>query len=170
MASKVLQIHNSDSESSEESGQDDPPPTTRKRRELTWDKVEKFGSGSEAKNYVKNQKQWRLSSKMSTEAGDKVYYHCKVSRSCMAKVYILVKSDCLNAELFQTTTTHTHEPKPSWGMTEEIKAKVNQLYADGVTKPKIMLSRIRDAGLREPKKRTLDNYLSAYRKKTGMFQ
>ena len=112
MASKVLLIHNSGSESSADS-EDDEPPNKRTKQSVIWDQGREFATGIEAHDLIKSEKQWRMRSKSITEAGDKVYYDCKVSRSCLAKVYVLVQSNSLKANLYQSTSTHP------WGETDE---------------------------------------------------
>src|SRR5690348_3583295 len=62
----------------------EPPKKKSRGCGLDWNKVEVFGTLEECKNYMKTQKFW-MKRKISTELGNKTYYHCKYSKDCSMK-------------------------------------------------------------------------------------
>jgi len=111
------------------------------------------------------EKLWRMSGKNDGLRGRKISYNCKYSKLCGAKVYLLFKYDSDDAELYRTTSEHTHDDPKCRGLTDSTKEKVIQLLNDGVNKPKIILSTIKECGLEEPPIRMLKNFLFHFRRK-----
>ena len=171
MASQLLNIDSSDTDSPDtdsdlelsDDSQKDEPLTKRTRGSHDWTKSKSFTTANEALDFVKAEKIWRMCGKYDTIAGYKIHYNCKVSSSCSAKVYILLKSESQDADIYQTTPEHDHELKPQRGLSAATKD--NQLYSDGVTKPKLILSRLRNCGIEEPTSSALTSYLVRYRRK-----
>jgi len=169
MASRPLSYINSDSsdlESDSNSETEGEPPTKRQKQSHNWIRVKCFPTGKEALDFVKGEKLWRMSGKHDGLQGRKISYNCKYSKLCGAKVYLLFKSDSQVTELYNTTSEHTHDPKCR-DLTASTKEKVIQLISDGVTKPKIILTRIRECGLPEPPAKVLKNFLCNFRRKQG---
>ena len=166
MASKLINIDDSDSDrESSLNSEDEGPETKRLRKSHDWTKVKAFNNGKEATDFVLAEKLWRRCGKYNGTDGLKIQYNCKVSSDCAAKVYVFVKCESQQADLYQTTAEHDHKPKPQWGLPETTKDKVKQLYNDGVTKPKLILTKIRSCGMEEPTKGALSSYLVRLRRK-----
>jgi hypothetical protein len=53
------------------------------------------------------------------------------------------------------------------GLSDEIKRKIEKLYKSGIQKPTLIIHNIRSAGLKEPNKRQISNYLTQVKKKFG---
>src|SRR5271156_3609109 len=148
MASQSLPIYNSDSDSERENSE--PVPAAKKPRGegLEWRAEKTFQCHTEAKVTLKSLGMWTRTKK-STQDGEKIFYDCKFSRECSAKSYLLLKPDSGLVDLYVTTTTHNHIDKPK-GLDKLTKVKVDQLYADGITKPKMILRRIQEDNLKVP--------------------
>jgi len=142
------------------------PQAKRQRQSHNWIRVKCFATGKEALDFVKGEKLWTRSGRNDGLQGRKLSYNCKYSKECGAKVYVLLKCDSQDAELYQTTADHSHDPKFR-GLTDPTKEKVIQLLNDGVNKPKIILSKIREYGLEEPTAKMLKNFLCNFRHKQG---
>ncbi len=92
-------------------------------------------------------------------------FACRFSRKCAAKMYIVCESTSSTCNLFKTNKSHTHNRK-TVGISPTTKAKIDEMSASGITKPKLILRNIVDAGLKEPKARQV-SCNNQYTKETG---
>ena len=111
---------------------------------------------------IKSQKEWWKGKNHTTTEGVKTFFHCKYSKYCPVKIYVVVAANSINGEavLYKTTKPHDHPIKHKVGVGEDVKQKIKDLFHVGITKPILVLRSIREAGLVEPTKKQLYNYLS----------
>lgn len=110
-ASQILNFNSSDSDSESEN----LAPATKKRKIQDWLTLQIFPSLSEAKNFVKMEKEWVYEKRYSSSIGDVIKYLCRKSSKCSANRRLLLLSDSLGVELQKTSGDHDHDPKPDLG-------------------------------------------------------
>jgi len=129
---------------------------------LEWELVKKFESIEEAKAHVKAEKKWtqRYVRKLISE-GTKHTYDCVTSRDCPAKIYLMEGET--SVDLYSTTEEHTHADKiKRYGLSEEVKANVTELWESGVKRPQKILSALKKKGIELPKITQVASYIQKH--------
>ena len=81
-----------------------------------------------------------------------------------ASLSLLYHADSDQVTLYKTEGDHDHHDDEIRGIDENIKQCVEQLYNDGITKPKLILRILRSRQLKVPSYVQLNNFLVYYRK------
>jgi hypothetical protein len=89
MAAEVLENYYSDSEN--EAGEFQR--VRKKQKSHNYKLAEAFKCFEDAKKFVKAAGVWTYDTSRDLEAGRKVYYNCKDSRSCPSKLYLFHHGD-----------------------------------------------------------------------------
>ncbi|CAL8108140.1 unnamed protein product [Orchesella dallaii] len=170
---------NNDSSSSDEDDDDDDDssessdsigdyvdlPPRRILRKLTYELSERFQNLDEAKAYVRGLQSWKINDyRTLANNNTKHNYICRFVKGCPARMYLL-EHDTI--DLYLSTTEHSHPPmvRKPFGMSEEVKAKINRLYRKGITGPVSLQKALKEAGLEEPTITQLTGYTRRIRDK-----
>ena len=95
-----LPDYNSESDSSEVDENLDPHSGPPKNLRQVYIECHSFGSKLEAVNFVKSEKIWKQQSTSLCENGKKIYYNCKVQRSCPVKMNLFLDAASQNVSYF----------------------------------------------------------------------
>ncbi|CAL8108131.1 unnamed protein product [Orchesella dallaii] len=150
----------SDGGSSHSSDYHNPPPRKKPVR-VNYVLSKSFPNLDEAKAFAKESKKWspHYSRKMLNNS-TKHHYHCRFLRDCPARMHLLESET--GTELYVADIEHPHPLniviKP-YGMSDEVKAKINHLYQKGMTAPRSLLRRLKADGLGEPTKNQVTRYI-----------
>lgn len=124
-----------------------------------------FNSLVEANNWLNLLKKWKLSEWQQAETGLIMKFRCVITNTslCRVSAYLFFNEQADIYEFFESKRQHYHTVK--WGICWETKVVINDLLANGVTKPKKILQNIGKQRLRDPKivlptKVQLANYLN----------
>lgn len=156
-------IFNNESSDSES----EPPAKRRRGIGKQWTKGREFRSSEVSANYMKENDKWKVYTTTNTTDGRKVYYKCNEG-TCQAEMFLLYKAEN-GAVVLYSSGIHDHsEQVAKRGVPPETKKMIQQLFKDGVQKPRAILVALRNRGCNTlPKYTQLTNYLSTM--KTTMF-
>ncbi|ODM94944.1 Longitudinals lacking protein-like [Orchesella cincta] len=149
------------SDSSDENYIDSPPPSKvrKPRRALNWKYSQSFPTLEEAISYVKSTRKWSMRYKRKLFEGTKYAYDCNISRHCPSKLYVLQLTEENKTEIYITGEGHDHEEKvKTYGLSVEVKEKINQLWESGVKRPRRILWTLKKEGI-EPKSTQIVSYI-----------
>ncbi|CAF1106844.1 unnamed protein product [Didymodactylos carnosus] len=137
---------------------------------LSYENVKVFSDGKcdeeEAVKY--NNFTWICCKINDTEQGTKKYYKCSFKRgsNCPAKIYLLFHASNFEVTLFQAIIQHDHttESKQT-GIPIEVKNVIIELFQNGYTTPKAILSELDKLKIIQPKASQISSFLVALREK-----
>lgn len=129
--------------------------------------MKEFNTAEEAKDYIKSQEIWKVSSSRKTSDGLKVEYRCTKGlyrlNECPAGLSLLYHSVDLKVSMFETGEHENHNSIKSTGLDDNIKAFIKEQYKSGIEKPNAILNLIKKNNLPEPPKPKLIAYLKNLR-------
>uniref|UniRef100_A0A914WUV5 MULE transposase domain-containing protein n=1 Tax=Plectus sambesii TaxID=2011161 RepID=A0A914WUV5_9BILA len=142
----------------------------------TYKTIGKFSNANEADDFMKSEGGWTLKSRNETSEGRKDLYTWKFNRRqlngvrpmarCMALVCLHYADDSLNVTLLSNGASRMHDGMPvDRGLSAEQKEAVDDIFASGIQRPKLVLNELRRRGIPEPKLTRLKAYLAALRQK-----
>jgi hypothetical protein len=109
---------------------------------------------------------WKKNTSHETERGFKQFFYCKYDRAnCPKRAYLFYDNQNDKIELFENQSEHCHITTPR-GLTREQKELTKRLYAQGVTKPSLILRAFEQENTPTPKKDKLVTFLSGHKEKT----
>ncbi|CAF1366121.1 unnamed protein product [Rotaria sordida] len=139
----------------------------QKKKSKFWIKKAMFDNGAEAETSIGNQ--WSKYYTNHTEDGRKVYYRCKKAKrhgpQCTASLYLLYHADSDRVTIYETEAEHQHHQDETRGIDENVKKIIEDLFNDGIKKPKLILRALESRKVKVPTSAQLNNYLVYYRKK-----
>jgi len=131
-----------------------------KARTKFWIKDTTFNTGSEAEASIKSE--WSKHYTNYTDKGKRVYYRCKKARrrgpQCSAGVSLLYHADSDKVTVYKTEADHDHTEGEIRGIDEDIKKCIEELYNDGITKPKLIIRVLQSRQLKVPAYAQLNNF------------
>ncbi|CAF1449502.1 unnamed protein product [Adineta ricciae] len=169
---ELTQVEQYESDLSEEElfeGQETSEPTRKQRKKISkvWIKKVVFDTSTEAEVSIGNQ--WSKYYTNYTEEGRKVYYRCKKAKrhgpQCTAGTYLLYHADSDKVTIYETETEHQHHQDEVRGIDESVRKVIEDLFNDGIKKPKLILRALESRKVKVPTSIQLNNYLVYYRKK-----
>lgn len=103
---------------------------------------------------------WAVYNTTHTSDGKKVNYRCKRGAPCPAHAYLLYKAEDDGVVLY-LFGDHDHSQAPKTrGIDPDTKLVIQQLFKNGVKKPRAILVALRNRGCKMPTDAQLKNYLS----------
>ncbi|CAF3898545.1 unnamed protein product [Rotaria sp. Silwood1] len=158
----------SDEEISEEqSVRNENKGVHRKKKTKFWIKEATFNNAGEAEASIKNE--WSKHYTNYTEDGRRVYYRCrKVKRrgpQCSSSVSLLYHTDSDKVTMYRTEADHDHNDNEVHGIANDVKQCIEELYNDGIKKPKLIIRALQSRQLKVPTYAQLNNYLGYYKRK-----
>ncbi|CAF4977631.1 unnamed protein product [Rotaria sp. Silwood1] len=158
----------SDEEISEEqSVRNENKGVHRKKKTKFWIKEATFNNAGEAEASIKNE--WSKHYTNYTEDGRRVYYRCrKVKRrgpQCSSSVSLLYHADSDKVTMYRTEADHDHNDNEVHGIANDVKQCIEELYNDGIKKPKLIIRALQSRQLKVPTYAQLNNYLGYYKRK-----
>ena len=146
------------------------PPKKMRASGLSYEKVKVFSDGKcaeeEAVKY--NNFKWTCRKINDTEQGTKKYYKCSFKRgsNCPAKIYLLFHASNFEVTLFQAIIQHDHTTvSKHTGIPIEVKNVIIELFQNGYTTPKAILSELDKLKIIQPKASQISSVLVSLRKK-----
>ena len=137
---------------------------------LSYEKVKVFSDGKcaeeEAVKY--NNFKWICCKINDTKQGTKKYYKCSFKRgsNCPAKIYLLFHASNFEVILFQAIIQHDHKiVNKHTGIPIEVKNVIIELFQNGYTTPKAILSELDKLKIIQPKASRISSVLVSLRKK-----
>jgi len=139
--SSILPEYNSDATSSDDAENEEELFTKRVRSNYIF--KSKFDSRAESKSEVLAQKSWLQRFTKNLEDDKRIYYNCKWSRKCPAKMMLIIPHNTNEVFQYVTDAAHNHKIKEC-GLPEVTKAAVKKLFDVGVRKPNAVLKSLRE--------------------------
>ncbi|CAF1487839.1 unnamed protein product, partial [Rotaria sordida] len=106
-----------------------------------WVKEATFNNASEVEASIGNT--WSKYYTNYTENGRKVYYRYKKAKhhgpQCSSSIYLLYHADSDNVTIYKTEADHDHRNNELCGIDENIKKIIEELYNDGIMRPKLII-------------------------------
>ncbi|CAF5004528.1 unnamed protein product, partial [Rotaria sp. Silwood1] len=164
---EVIQIPQYESETSDaemvEENHEMNEKINKKRRLKYWIKEATYDNPSEAEASIENQ--WSKHYINYTEQGRKVYYRCKRMKrrdpQCNVSMYMLYHADSDKVTYYKTEGEHDHDDDYKIrGIHETVKRVIDDLYDDGVMKPKQIIRALETRKIKTPTYTQLNNYIS----------
>ncbi|CAF0964252.1 unnamed protein product [Adineta steineri] len=145
-----------------------PNKKINKRQTRCWLKKAEFSNVHEA--HASIELIWSKHYTNNGESGKKVYYRCKKSKvrglQCRAGMYLLFNSNSDTVSMYKTEANHDHvEVEEVRGINEDIKRSIEELFNDGITKPKQIIRALQVRDITVPTIIKIKNYLVQYKKK-----
>jgi len=138
----------------------------KKTKTKFWVKEATFSTGGEAQASIKNE--WSKHYTNYTECGKRVYYRCKKAKrrgsQCRAGVSLLYHADSDKVTVYKTEADHDHTNAEVRGIDKDVKQCIEELYNDGIMKPKLIMRALQSRQLKVPTYVQLNNYLVRYKK------
>ena len=139
----------------------------QKKKSKFWIIKDTFDCADRAEASVGNR--WSKYYTNYTEDGRKCYYRCNKVKlrgfQCPTSIYLLYHSDSDQVTVFQTEAAHEHQNDSTRGIDENVKKVIENLFNDGIKKPKLIHRALQSKGINMPTLTQLNNYLVHYRKK-----
>ncbi|CAF3862535.1 unnamed protein product [Rotaria sp. Silwood1] len=162
----------SDEEVIEEQRAKNTKKKIKKQGTKFWIKEKTFNNADEATASIK--KEWSKHYTNHTQNGRRIYYRCRKSKrrgvQCSAGICLLYHSDSDKVTMYKTEAEHDHVADDVHGIDLNVKQCIEELYKDGITKPKLILRALQSRQLKVPTYAQLNNYLAYYkRKKYGSY-
>lgn len=140
--------------------------TRKKRKTKSWMKYADYDCAAAAEASIEST--WSKHYTNHSEIGRKVYYRCKRKKlrgpQCKASIYLLYHADSDKVSVFKTEADHDQCEEYERGIRADVKKCINELYMDGITKPKQIIRALQSRQLETPPLRKIKNYLVQYRK------
>ncbi|CAF1167498.1 unnamed protein product [Adineta ricciae] len=140
---------------------------TKKRQKKYWFKQAEFSNADEAQASV--ELTWSKHYTNRSDTGRKVYYRCKKSKlrgpQCRASIYLLYYADSDKVSMYKTEDVHDHDEQEIRGINESVKRSIQELFNDGITKPKQIIRALQARNVTIPSLIKIKNYLAQYKKK-----
>ncbi|CAF4632468.1 unnamed protein product [Rotaria sp. Silwood2] len=164
---EAIQIPQYESETSDaemvEENHDINEKINKKRRSKYWIKEAAYDNPSEAEASIENQ--WSKHYTNYTEQGRKVYYRCKRMKrrgpQCNVSMYMLYHADSDKVTCYKTEGEHDHDDDDKTrGIHETVKRVIDELYDDGVMKPKQIIRALETRKIKTQTYTQLNNYIS----------
>lgn len=167
---EVIEVAQYDSEASDaevvEENHEINEKIKKKRISKLWIKAATYDNPSEAEASI--EKQWSKHYTNYTEEGRKVYYRCKHMKrrgpQCNVSVCMLYHADSDKVTCYKTEGEHDHVDN-KLGIHEATKKVIDELYNDGVMKPKQIIRALQARKIKTPTYAQMNNYLSHLKKK-----
>jgi len=157
----------SESESSEGDENSYPETFHKKFTRQTYSQHLIFSSKLEATSFVKAEKIWtQRTTDRRGDNGTRIYYDCKMQRSCPCKLYLCLDPSSQNVSLFLTESEHNHAEKVV-GLSEVMKTEVRNVFDLGIRTPHMILKALAEKQLDLPEKTKLCNFLKTLRLSKG---
>jgi hypothetical protein len=147
MATEQFFSDDFDASSSDEELQNTNPIKKRRGISNDYTMVKSYPDKKLAVANIKSQNLWWVQRQHTSIEGVKVFYHCKYSKYCSAKLYLLMEQHTTEVKLYQTEKPHDHFVEKIVGIPGDVKQKIDELFNSGLTKPKPILRNIRESGL-----------------------
>ncbi|CAM4901280.1 unnamed protein product [Rotaria socialis] len=159
---EVIQVAQYESETSdEEIIKENHDINEQRKKSKFWVKESTFDKPSETEALIENQ--WSKHYTNYTENGRKVYYRCnKVKRrgpQCSASMCLLYHADSDKVTCYKTEAEHDHYDHKGRGIDGNVKKIIEELYNDGVIKPKQIIRALEARKIKTPTYTQLNNYL-----------
>ncbi|CAF2123572.1 unnamed protein product [Rotaria magnacalcarata] len=139
----------------------------KKRQARYWVKEAEFSNAGEAQASVEI-----IRSKHYTnysEIGRRVHYRCKKAkhrgRQCRASMHLLYHADSDKVSMYKTEVDHDHEERQVHGINENVKKSIDDLFNDGIMKPKQIIRALQARKIATPSIIQIKNYLAQFKKK-----
>ena len=162
---EILQ-YETDATMNDASDIEEEPVKRRRGAALTYIHLGKFETKAEAIAAMEGK--WSiLKTETGGECGVKINYKCSEVRGskCPCRMYILLHADDDSFSLFTSDREHTHDVDGArQPITIETKAKITELYTNGVTKPQLILNALTKQGITQPRKSMLTAFLKTLKK------
>lgn len=133
-----------------------------------WVKVATFDNAKEAENSL--EKIWSKYYTNKTDEGRRVYFRCNKAKrrgpQCSAKMQLYYHADNDKVTALKTEEDHDHDQNDSTrGIDSDTKAIIQELYNDGIMKPKQILRALESKTIKVPTNVQLKNFLIQLKKK-----
>jgi hypothetical protein len=129
-----------------------------------WSKEATFDTPGEAESSIGDK--WSKHYTHYSENGRTVYYRCNSAKrrgpQCSARIYLLYHADSDKVTVYKTEDDHDHHNDKCRGIDEEAKKCIEELYNDGVIKPKQIIRALQARKIKTPTYTQLNNYLVHY--------
>ncbi|CAL8108149.1 unnamed protein product [Orchesella dallaii] len=139
----------------------DSPPKPKPALRLTYELTQTFQTLEEAKVYIKSAKRWTTRYVRTLSGNEKKHvYDCVFKRDCPARMYLVEWEK--SVDLFTSVEEHSHKitGKKRYGLSDEIKARINDLYEKGVKLPHRLLLALEAEGFKGLKNTQIATYIS----------
>lgn len=135
-----------------------------------WEEIAVFTNKEHAKEAIKHEQCWSISSTNTTTEGRKVYYRCNMTklrgRQCDNGMYILYDANSDNVVMYKATNPHTCatiNTRPHLPMTTELKERVRTYFKHGIRKRKAIQTKLASDRVPLPSKNQLNNFIKQLR-------
>ncbi|CAF1431807.1 unnamed protein product [Rotaria magnacalcarata] len=132
-----------------------------------WIKENTFDNAGEAEASIKDK--WSKHYTNHTEKGRMVYYRCKKAKlrgsQCTLSIYLLYHAETDKVTIYKTEAEHDHHVDKVRGIDENVKKCIEELFNDGIMKPKEIIRALQARKVKIPTYTQLNNYLVHYKKK-----
>ncbi|CAF4957039.1 unnamed protein product, partial [Rotaria sp. Silwood1] len=110
----------------------------KKKLKKCWIKERTFDTAAEAEASILDQ--WSKHYTSHTENGRMVYYRCNKAKlrgpQCSVSIYLLYHADHDKVTIYKTEAEHDHHVDKVRGIDENVNKCIEELYNDGIIKPK----------------------------------
>ncbi|CAL8108146.1 unnamed protein product [Orchesella dallaii] len=138
----------SDSSSGSTENYLDSAPKPKQKLKLTYEFTKKFDTLAEAKAYVKAARRWRVRYvRMMSDNQRKHQYDCLQTRDCPARMYLLEWGASVDLYTSVAGHSHTERCRKNYGLPDDVKAKIKELYEKGMKKPQRLILALKAEGL-----------------------
>ena len=171
---KAVQVVQYESDASDEEiiqndcAKDETKEVRRKKKTKFWIKQATFNDAGEAEASI-NKNDWAKHYTNYTEDGRRVYYRCRKAKrrgpQCSSSISLLYHADSDKVTMYKTETDHDHNDDEVYGIDQNVKQCIDELYKDGIVKPKLIVRALQSRGLKVPTYAQLSNYLVYYKRK-----
>ncbi|CAF1480218.1 unnamed protein product [Rotaria sp. Silwood1] len=138
----------------------------KKKLKKCWIKERTFDTVAEAEASILDQ--WSKHYTNHTENGRMVYYRCNKAKlrgpQCSISIYLLYHADHDKVTIYKTEAEHDHHVDKVRGIDENVKKCIEELYNDGIMKPKQIIRALQARKVKMPTCTQLNNYLVYYKK------
>jgi hypothetical protein len=120
-------VTNFNDDSSVKTSSDDAS-TRNKRTVFKWELIEVFDSNSnndKTRLYDLINKDWYVKKRVMTKNGQKVFFKCKHSSSCLASIYVLIHNNKQSVLLFKNHADHHHVEEDDHESSKKLKTNNN---------------------------------------------
>ncbi|CAF3879166.1 unnamed protein product [Rotaria sordida] len=139
----------------------------KKKRSKYWINEATFDNAEEAEASIENI--WSKQYTNYTEHGRRVYYRCNKAKlrgpQCSASIHLLYHADSDQVTVYKTEGEHDHHDEKVRGIDENVKKCIEELYNDGIMKPKQIIRALQTRKMKMPTLIQIKNYLVQYKKK-----
>ncbi|CAF2157720.1 unnamed protein product [Rotaria magnacalcarata] len=141
--------------------------TKKKRRTKYWVRLTVFDNAVTAEASLENT--WSKYYSNYSEIERKVYYRCRKSKlrglQCSAGIYLLYHAASDQVSVYKTEYDHDHRGGKVRGIDQSVKKCIEDLFNDGITKPKQVIDALQTRTLELPSFVQIKNFLVQIKKK-----